>query len=219
MEAEIPKQYLKLHGTTIIEHTLKRLASVPRISGVVVAVSADDPYWKKLKLPDQQNIIVTEGGEERCHSVLNGLKRLTEIAKPDDWVLVHDAARPCVRRTDIEKLIAQTAAHPTGGLLGMPVADTVKRVDDEQNVVTTVDRNGLWRALTPQLFRLGKLINAIENALAKGIMVTDEAAAIELAGEHPHMVEGCADNIKITRPADLELAEFFLQQQAASNNS
>ena len=153
------------------------------------------------------------GGAERCHSVLNGLRLLTPRAHDDDWVLVHDAARPCVRVEDISLLIERLRDHPVGGLLGLPVADTMKRADAAGNVLETVPRDGLWRALTPQMFRLGLLRAALERALDNGLLVTDEAQAVEAAGQVPCMVEGHADNIKITRAQDLVLAQLYLQQQ------
>ena len=213
MGAEIPKQYLQLNNRTVIEHTLHRLASVPTLSGIVVVLGAEDPYWCDIKLPEQPKIILAKGGEERCHSVLNGLNALSEKADPGDWVLVHDAARPCVRAEDILKLMEQTSRHPVGGLLAAPVTDTVKRVADNGDVIQTVDRIGLWRALTPQLFCLGSLIGALEAALQQDAMVTDEAAAMELAGKLPCVVEGQVDNIKITRPEDLKLASYYLESQ------
>ena len=143
--------------------------------------------------------------------MFNGLQQLQ--AQPGDWVLVHDAARPCVRRSDIEALIDQVIPHADGGLLGLPVSDTVKRVDDEQKVIETVERAGLWRAQTPQLFPLDRLKTALQQAMDAGVQVTDEATAIELDGGHPMLVPGHADNIKITLPGDLALAELYLQRQ------
>jgi len=213
MGAAMPKQYLKLHGRTVIEHTLARLCSHPLIEGVVLAISADDQYWPQQQLPDPGRIYVTEGGAERCYSVLNGLQRLSEFAAADDWVLVHDAARPCLHHDDISHMIESLHDHPVGGLLGVPVADTMKRTNDAGNVLETVGRDNLWRALTPQMFRLGQLQQALQTALDDHFLVTDEASAIEHVGLKPLMVSGRADNIKITRPEDLSLAELFLAQQ------
>ena len=213
MGADIPKQYLTLRGRTILEHTLQRLAAHPAIDGLVVAISPDDPHWVQLEPPKQLPLYLADGGRERCHSVLNALIALEGIADPQDWVLVHDAARPCVRLEDISALIDSLRDHPVGGLLGLPVADTVKRTDTQGNVQQTVDREGLWRALTPQMFRLGALRRALEQALAQNLLVTDDASAMELTGLAPLMVEGHGDNIKITRPQDLPLAELYLAQQ------
>lgn len=216
MGATIPKQYLSLHGKTVIEHTLSRLATHPLISGVVVAISADDQHWQQLDLTAFNNIHTAEGGLERCHSVLNGLQLLSTFADQDDWVLVHDAARPCIHHDDISLMIKTLTDHPVGGLLGLPVADTMKRTNPEADVLQTVSRDNLWRALTPQMFRLGRLHQALQSALDDHFLVTDEASAIEHIGLKPRMVEGRADNIKITRPDDLSLAEMYLAQQEKS---
>jgi 2-C-methyl-D-erythritol 4-phosphate cytidylyltransferase len=155
-----------------------------------------------------------DGGPERCHSVLNGLRRLREMAAADDdWVLVHDAARPCVRQEDVARLLDELSADPVGGLLAVPARDTIKRADVGGTVVETIDRNVIWRALTPQMFRLGALTAAIVQALGRGVLVTDEAQAMELAGAAPRLVTGHEDNIKITTQSDLALAEFYLRQR------
>ncbi|MDX1251075.1 MAG: 2-C-methyl-D-erythritol 4-phosphate cytidylyltransferase [Gammaproteobacteria bacterium] len=216
MGAAIPKQYLPLHGGTVIERTVQRFLSHPRISGVVVVIAPDDVHWPRTPLHGgASSLFAVEGGAERYHSVLNGLMWLAGMARPHDWVLVHDAARPCIRHEDIDRLIATLADHPVGGLLGVPVADTVKRADSEGNILETVPRAGLWRALTPQMFRLGDLTSALKHVVENNLAVTDEAAAMELAGHAPRMVEGHADNIKITVPQDLALAELYLKQQEA----
>ena len=212
MGADIPKQYLALAGQTVLEHSLDALLACERIATVVLVLSADDERWPEImhRYKDSRVETVT-GGAERCHSVLNGLEHLTGTAGVDDWVLVHDAARPCVRRQDIEMLMTRLEDHEVGGLLGVPVADTMKQVDSDSMILKTVERDGLWRALTPQMFRLGPLRDALQQAIASGVMVTDDASAMEMAGYRARMVEGQADNIKITRPADLQLAEFYLQ--------
>ncbi len=212
MGAEIPKQYLTLAGQTVLEHSLDALLACERIATVVLVLSADDEYWPEIKGRYRDGRVETvSGGAERCHSVLNGLEHLAVTAAVDDWVLVHDAARPCVRQQDIEMLMTRLEHHAVGGLLGVPVADTMKQVDSDSMILKTVERDGLWRALTPQMFRLGPLRDALQQAIASGSMVTDDAAAMEMAGYRACMVEGQADNIKITRPADLQLAEFYLQ--------
>ena len=212
MGAEIPKQYLTLAGQTVLEHSLDVLLACERIATVVLVLSADDERWPEIqdRYKDSRVETVT-GGAERCHSVLNGLEHLAGTAGVDDWVLVHDAARPCVRQQDIEMLMTRLEDHAVGGLLGVPVADTMKQVDSDSMILKTVERDGLWRALTPQMFRLGPLRDALQQAIASGVMVTDDASAMEMAGYRARMVEGQADNIKITRPADLQLAEFYLQ--------
>ena len=215
MNSDTPKQYLPLAGKTVIEHTLNRLAEVTQLSGIVVALSVQDDYWKDINLPEHMQVSVVKGGSERYLSVFNSLQHLAGITDLQDWVLVHDAARPCVRSCDIQNLIERVSKHKVGGLLGLPVRDTMKRVDAEQQVNNTVDRDSLWHALTPQMFRLGDLMTALQSVIENDSAVTDDASAIELSGSSPLMVEGHADNIKITRPQDLQLAELFLQQQLA----
>ncbi len=211
MGGERPKQYLELHGRRVIDHTLGRLAAHAGLRGLVVAIGAEDEFWRPPDLARPLETVI--GGDERCHSVLNALEHLADRAGEDDWVLVHDAARPCLRGEDIDRLLSELSEHPVGGLLGLPVADTVKRTDTRGEVLETVSREGLWRALTPQMFRLGLLRRALREALDANEWVTDEAAAIERAGYRPMMVEGHADNIKITRPQDLALAALYLAQQ------
>ncbi len=214
MGADTPKQYLSLAGKTVLEHSLDVLLACERIATVVLVLSADDECWPEIKGRYKDGRVETiNGGAERCHSVLNGLEHLAGTAGVDDWVLVHDAARPCVRQQDIEMLMSILEDDSVGGLLGLPVADTMKQVDSDGVILKTVERDGLWRALTPQMFRLGPLRDALQQAIASGVMVTDDAAAMEMAGCQPHMVEGHADNIKVTRPGDLQLAEFYLQSR------
>jgi 2-C-methyl-D-erythritol 4-phosphate cytidylyltransferase len=213
MQAALPKQYLKLLGRPVIDHTIERLLFHPAIDGVYVALSHDDPYWPDTEFARHPDLVRVTGGVERCYSVLNALHALADRADANDWVLVHDAARPCVRREDIGRLIQQAEAHNVGGLLGMPVRDTMKRTDTDKLVTETVERNQLWHAFTPQMFRFGVLYQAMQDAIQAGYLVTDEASAIEWAGFEPIMVEGQPDNIKITQPQDLALAEFYLSQQ------
>jgi 2-C-methyl-D-erythritol 4-phosphate cytidylyltransferase len=222
MGAAIPKQYLPLAGHTVIEQTLRRLASHPGVAGLMVVLDGDelaaaDSSWAALKLSQAGALPVpvhtVAGGAERCASVGNGLRALAGLIGADDWVMVHDAARPCLRHQDIDRLLDSLAGHPVGGLLAAPVADTMKRGNAQSEVIETVNRDQLWRALTPQMFRLGALQAALQKALADGFPVTDEASAMELDGARPLLVEGHPDNIKITHPADLELAELFIRRQ------
>jgi 2-C-methyl-D-erythritol 4-phosphate cytidylyltransferase len=215
MSTNIPKQYLPLADKTVLEHTLDTLLSCQPFAGVVLVLSDGDGYWESIqgRYLDQP-LETTIGGAERCHSVLNGLKQLAGRAREDDWVLVHDAARPCVRLSDIEKLISALSSSTDGGLLGVPVADTMKRADSEHRITATVDREGLWHAYTPQMFRVGRLRAALQHAIDNDLLVTDEASAMEHAGYQPRMVQGQRDNIKITVPADLELAAWYLQARA-----
>ncbi len=214
MQSDIPKQYLKLNNRPVIEHTIDRLLSHVSVKGVVVSLQADDPYWTDINISHDKPVVVATGGAERCNSVMNALDELASRPgyKPDtSWALVHDAVRPCVSLEDIHKLIDVAAGTDSGGLLAMPVRDTMKRQDDAQRVQQTVDRSGLWHALTPQLFSCSRLSAALASALADGFMVTDESSAMEHAGYRPRLVPGREDNIKITRPADLRLAELYMQ--------
>ncbi|MGH8545460.1 MAG: 2-C-methyl-D-erythritol 4-phosphate cytidylyltransferase [Gammaproteobacteria bacterium] len=208
---DLPKQYLSLLGKPIIAHTLERFLELPAIDGIVVAIAADDRYWDSISISNRGKVSTVAGGTERCHSVLAALESLLRRGSSGDWVLVHDAARPCVRAEDIGRLIERCSRHETGGLLALPVGDTMKRADEAQEVVETVSRARLWHALTPQMFRLGALHQALTEALRKGRIVTDEAEAMELMGHTPCLVEGHPDNIKITRSEDLALAESFLR--------
>lgn len=209
------KQYFPLATSTVLAITLERLAAGIAPESIVVALSADDAHWPTINKPNIA-VIRVEGGSERCYSVLNGLRALKSKAADNDWVWVHDAARPCVRTGDLGLLKHAIKEHSIGGLLALKITDTVKHADEAQTVIDTVDRDSLWRALTPQVFRYQLLLQALEKAVADGINVTDEAQAMELQGHHPLLVAGSSDNIKITTPGDLELAEFYLQQQLDS---
>jgi 2-C-methyl-D-erythritol 4-phosphate cytidylyltransferase len=205
MRADRPKQYLQLGGRSIIEHTLDCFLDHPALAGVTVCVAPDDPYWPNLPCADDKRIQRAQGGRERCDSVLNGLRRLDELgANEHDWVLVHDAARPNLARADLDRLLTELAGDTVGGLLAVPARDTLKRVGPDGRVVETVDRSVIWQAFTPQMFRLGMLRDALEAALEAAVLVTDEASALEWAGHSPKVVEGRADNLKVTRPEDLE---------------
>lgn len=214
MAADRPKQYLPLAGKTVIRHVLERFARHPLISGIVIALAEQDEYWENQSVPRGKPLITVTGGAERCHSVLNALHRLAAEARAEDWVLVHDAARPCLRTRDLDRLIEGVKDDPVGGLLGVPVADTLKRVGEDGVVSETLDRRGVWRALTPQMFRLGPLTAALESAIVDGVLVTDEAAAMERAGHRPRMIAGAADNLKITLPGDLAFAEMLLTSRS-----
>ena len=211
MAADRPKQYLPLAGRSVIEHSLDRLLNHLQISGAVVAISRGDGYWAALGYRHEKSLRLAMGGTERCHSVLNALAVLGEQAADTDWVLVHDAARPCLRSEDVDRLIVRCKGHPVGGILAVPVKDTIKKAGPGGEISETVDRATLWHAQTPQMFRLGDLRSALEQALDAQVLVTDEASALERLGRKPLLVEGHADNIKITRPEDLALAEFYLK--------
>ncbi len=214
MGGAIPKQYLRLHAKAVIDHSLERLLAAP-VERVAVALSTNDAWWPQTAHAADPRVLRAPGGAERCHSVLNGLRTLADLARADDWVLVHDAARPCVRTADIRTLLTRIADHPTGGLLGKPVHDTMKRADADGRITATIDRQDLWHAFTPQVFRYQALRDALTAAIEGGQTVTDEASAMEHAGYAPLLVEGAPDNLKITRPQDLALAGFFLQSQTS----
>ena len=213
MQSTTPKQYLSLAGAPVLQITIDRLLSVTSISGLVIALQDDDQYWGDIKLTTEKPVLIASGGAERSDSVLKALQLLSEYDDFDvekDWVMVHDAVRPCVRETDLNLLIEKVAGNESGGLLAIPVRDTMKRQGETNTVVETVDRNGLWHALTPQLFPFKSLRNALTNAADLGLAITDESFAMEYAGFRPLLVQGHEDNIKITRPDDLRLAELYL---------
>lgn len=214
MNVDIPKQYLEINGKSLMEHTLERLLDFPRLEKIVVVLDQDDEHYPAIELLRHPRIRLANGGPQRSQSVLNGLRVLLDMADVNDWVLVHDVARPCIRRADLEWLVEQLHDHAVGGLLATPVTDTIKRSGVAGNVLKTVDRHGLWHALTPQMFRLGMLHDALATAIANELPVTDEASAIEYSGQHPVLVEGHADNIKVTRGTDLALASLYIEQQS-----
>ncbi|MBL0709642.1 MAG: 2-C-methyl-D-erythritol 4-phosphate cytidylyltransferase [Colwellia sp.] len=218
MLASCPKQYLQINNEAILVHTINRLLSHKNIAKVVVALSDDDDYFAKTSLVNHPNVIRVSGGKERVDSVLSGLQNIDET----QWVLVHDAARPCITHEDIDKLIEQCLANNCGGILATPVVDTMKLATknkinqantSEVKVNKTVERSHLWHAFTPQMFKTKELKQAIEQAKENGVAITDESSAIEYAGLPSLLVLGRRDNIKITRPEDLAIAEFYLQQQ------
>lgn len=215
MQANRPKQYLSLQNKTVLEVTLDRLLSLDEIQGLVLSISEGDEYWGDLKYQSSKPLHLAKGGTERSDSVLNALLLLQQQSDDSQaiWVLVHDAARPCVRTQDIENLIKSASHDDHGGLLALAVRDTMKRSNSTAQVEATVDRNGLWHALTPQMFKLNVLIEALQNAQANNLPVTDDASAMELAGYHPRLIEAHEDNIKITRAFDLQLAELYLKNQ------
>lgn len=212
MAADRPKQYLPLLGRPMFQRTLLRLCELQEFAGIVVAIAASDNLASSL-VPQDSRIVLIQGGAERCHSVLNALDSLSGRANPDDWVLVHDVARPCVRIDDIQKMLLELADHPVGGVLGAPVRDTMKRTDSTGVVTATEQRQGLWHAFTPQMFRYELLLSALRRTVAQGILVTDESAAVEGVGLRPRMVTGAQDNLKVTYPEDVRLAELILQSQ------
>ena len=213
MGGDIPKQYLPLAGRTVIEHVLDVFLSHPRIAGMSVAIAETDAYWRKYLLrPQRKPVRVAKGGTQRAHSVLNTLQALQQELNPQDWVLVHDAVRPCLHASDLDRLMDALSQDPVGGILAIPLVDTVKSVDAEHRISATGARQNLWRAFTPQMFRFSLIVEALDAALKRGDTPTDEAAAMESAGHTVRVVEGRSDNIKITRPEDLALAEAIFSQ-------
>jgi 2-C-methyl-D-erythritol 4-phosphate cytidylyltransferase len=208
MGAALPKQYLTIAGRAIIQYSLEPLVNHPDINKVIVVVSPDDRWFEQLAIASHSKIETVIGGAQRSDSVLCGLKVLPEQGR----VLVHDAARPCLTRADLDRLIAaQTPAQ--GAILASAVRDTMKRGNCDGTIEHTVEREQLFHALTPQLFELNTLRTTLEQALAQQVTITDEASAMEWAGHLVKLVEGRSDNIKVTRAEDLNLAELFLAQQ------
>jgi 2-C-methyl-D-erythritol 4-phosphate cytidylyltransferase len=213
MGAAVPKQYLPLAGRTVIEWSLAAFLECERVAAIVVVLAEHDERWPRLAVSGHAKIMTAKGGAERMDSVLAGLKTLAGHATAGDWVLVHDAARPCLQSADLDRLIEQVRSDEVGGLLAAPVVDTLKRADEGDRVAQTVPREKLWRALTPQMFRRNVLQRALEGATAQGISVTDEAQAVEALGLRPKLIAGDADNIKITLPEDLLRAERILRSR------
>jgi 2-C-methyl-D-erythritol 4-phosphate cytidylyltransferase len=220
--AAVPKQYAALGTSTVIEHALAPFEADPDCTGIVVVVSADDALWPPIAARRSRVIEAAPGGAERVHSVRAGLAALAKHARDDDWVMVHDAARPCFSRADLALLKRELAAHEVGGLLAIPLADTLKRAANAANpptVESTIDRSALWRATTPQVFRYGHLVRALDAALAAGRTPTDEAQALEWLGFRPRLVAGRPDNIKVTTADDLKLAAAILTLQQSPENT
>ena len=226
MESDIPKQYLSFSGKTVLEHTLERLLGLSLLESVVVVIAEGDPFWPTMPISQHPKIKVAKGGVERYQSVLSGLEELSQWADADDWVLVHDVARPCVRLSDVLNMVECVQNHAVGGLLGCAVSDTMKRADEHavagvsevcREVLKTESRVGLWHAFTPQMFRLAILERALKMAVQNGDIVTDEASAVELLGYRPLMVPGARDNLKITYSEDLALAQYYLDRQAKNS--
>ncbi len=208
MGGETPKQYLPLAGKPMLYHALETLCAAPEIETVFVVLAPEDEQFRSFDwsaLGDKLQPLYC-GGATRAESVLNGL--MASEMEPDAWVLVHDGARPCLSRAQLARLIAELREDEVGGILAVPVADTLKRADTEQRIAHTEDRDGLWQAQTPQMFRAGMLLEA----LGTTPQVTDEASAIEALGLHPKLVESESTNFKVTYPQDMRLAELLLKE-------
>ncbi|TDX17680.1 2-C-methyl-D-erythritol 4-phosphate cytidylyltransferase [Buttiauxella sp. BIGb0552] len=215
MQTECPKQYLKIGDKTILEHAVASLMAHPRVAHVVIAISPTDSWFASLPLASNPNITVINGGAQRADSVLAGLN----VVKNAQWVLVHDAARPCLHQDDLARLLDITETSKIGGILAAPVRDTMKRGEPGKvQIAHTVDREDLWHALTPQLFPLELLRSCLQRALDEHASITDEASALEYCGFHPELISARADNIKVTRPEDLALAEFYLTRLTQTEN-
>ena len=212
MGVDKPKQYIEVNGKTILEHTIHCFIEREEIEKVVVAISATDEYWPELDISKNEKVITAPGGVERYQSVFNSLKELQGKADNNDWVMVHDAARPCLSQSTIDRLIIELREHEVGGILAMPCRDTMKRSNDAGEIIDTVERESLWHAQTPQMFKYEKLYSAINDVLEKDIVVTDEAMAIELSGFKPLMVTGQQENIKITHKDDLKYLDTYLNE-------
>ena len=219
MRSDRPKQYLCFGGKTILEHTLDRLLACQQIYGVILVLNKDDRFWHDLNYVSEKPLVVTEGGAERQDSVINGLEKALQLDKDSSLAMVHDAVRPLVSIQDISSLIRAFNQENQGAVLASPLSDTLKRDNNEGCIAETVDREGLWRALTPQLFDSCLLLKALKQAKAGQQQMTDDSAAMEAMGYHPKLVEGSSENIKITRPGDLGLAEkIWLNQTDQQDN-
>ncbi|AWL11029.1 2-C-methyl-D-erythritol 4-phosphate cytidylyltransferase [Saliniradius amylolyticus] len=205
MGQSIPKQYLSLGDQCILAHTLDALLAHPAITQIVVALNPQDADFATLPQSHDPRVVTTTGGAERADSVLAGLQLVSQ-----DWVLVHDAARPCLTRHDLDKLMTHAQQNEQGAILATPVRDTMKRANEQQQILHTEERQHLWHALTPQLFPRQALLQALQEAQGP---ITDEASAMEQTGYPVKLIQGCASNIKVTQAEDLALAEFYLRQQ------
>jgi 2-C-methyl-D-erythritol 4-phosphate cytidylyltransferase len=214
MAAEVPKQYLLVNGVPILEQTLRALLACPDIRGLVVVLDPSDRRADTIESLSDPRVFTAAGGIERADSVLSGLKAVAPYAGADDWVLVHDAARPCVSVSVLRELIKHTLKGGMGTVLAQASTDTLKRVSSSNRVKESVDRRVIWRAQTPQMFKLSELETALSSALTDQLPITDESMAMELAGFPVSILEGPSTNIKVTLPVDLEFAEIILRRMA-----
>ena len=220
MGTALPKQYLRLMGTPVIQYTLERLCECASVDRLVLGISRNDPHWAALGYQHPRLAAVVDAGQERVDTVENCLRAIEEQGGAEDWALVHDAARPCVRPDEIDRLIDTVRQRGEGGILAVRVSDTIKRSHRESTprILETVPRDALWRAMTPQLFRVGELLNAIQHAREAGAVITDEASAMEAAGVQPLLLSCSPDNIKITLPRDIQFAEMILRAQQGEHD-
>ena len=214
MGGEVPKQYLRIAGRTLLEHSAAALLALEPLARLVIAHHADDQTLATLPLAKHPRVQPVVGGDERAASVLAALEALADVADDDDWIMVHDAARPCVEPDTLRAMIAQLAGHAVGGILAQALSDTVKQAGADGAVERTLPRERLWRAQTPQVFRYRLLVDALRTAARDGVVATDEAMAMERLGYRPQLIEGQASNIKVTYPDDLALAAWYLERAA-----
>ena len=214
MGVDIPKQYITVCDKAIIEHTVEKFTSRNDLQGILVALSNSDQHWSTLELSKNNKITTVTGGEERYKSVYNALCSLKNKADDDDWILVHDAVRPCITTFEIDQFIADLDhLNGIGGILALPCFETMKKANTNHEIEETIDRKFIWHAQTPQMFRYKKLFLAIEKIMNENIFITDEAMAMELAGYKPMLIQGTHSNIKITDQNDLKYLESFLKQE------
>ena len=213
MRSDRPKQYLSFCGKTVIEHTLDRLLACKQVRGAIVVLRDNDEYWGKLEYRTDKPLFETQGGAERQDSVINGLIKLQEVETEPCYAMVHDAVRPLVNQQDLSSLIDAVKQNKIGAILASAITDTLKRSEQSGCIAETVDRNNLWRAFTPQLFESKLLLDALQKVKTSNQKLTDDSAAMEAAGYAPQLVECSPDNIKITQPEDLLLAEQIWQHQ------
>ena len=207
--SDIPKQYLPLSGIPVLLHSINKLVKLDEIEEILVALNPEDTFWEKLNF-SHPKVKAIHGGLQRCNSVNSALEELSGRAKKGDWVLVHDAVRPCISDSDLKKITSIVNDEEVGGLLAFPILDTIKEVGENLDVQKTIPRGNLWSAMTPQIFRYGVLKQALEAAIMAGESVTDEASAIEAIGLTPRIIQGEKTNIKITHPSDMVLAESII---------
>ncbi|MBE8168035.1 MAG: 2-C-methyl-D-erythritol 4-phosphate cytidylyltransferase [Shewanella sp.] len=212
MGANVPKQYLKIDGKCILSHTLNAFLNHPKVNVVIVAVSEEDQFFNELPESNHPKLVKTHGGSERADTVLQSLKCANRLGHNDSWALVHDAARPCITRSDIDLMLESRSAYPNGAILAMPVRDTMKRANSNDLIKNTVCRELLWHAMTPQMFIVNELQKNLSGALDDHALITDESSAMEWAGITPGLISGRADNIKVTHAEDLQLAALYLSQ-------
>ena len=214
MGVDITKQYITVCDKAIIEHTVEKFTSRNDLQGILVALSNSDQHWSTLELSKNNKITTVTGGEERYKSVYNALCSLKNKAGDDDWILVHDAVRPCITTSEIDQFIADLDhLNGIGGILALPCFETMKKANTNHEIEETIDRKFIWHAQTPQMFRYKKLLLAIEKIMNENIFITDEAMAMELAGYKPMLIQGTHSNIKITDQNDLKYLESFLRQE------